>query len=588
MERLISNIEQFSRLHGLPPAFEEMACQWFAGLAAELVTHQKKAQRSITVGINGAQGSGKTTLASFLVFLFQQHFNLNAVSLSLDDFYLTRQQRQQQAARIHPLLETRGVPGTHDVALACQTLDSLQNGLIPVLIPRFDKATDDRLPEKDWTTVTQPPDIVVMEGWCLDIGPQDDEALQTPMNTLEAEEDADGKWRRYVNHQLETTYPALFDRLDITVMLKAPSFDYVFDWRLQQEKALQQARIKDHAPGVMDEKQLARFIQFYQRLTEHGLKTLPARADFCYQLDAHRQIVDLKRLSTTNDEFTQTPRWLIFSDLDGTLLDHHTYRHDEANGTLAALESQHIPLILASSKTQSELVFYREVLRNRHPFIAENGAAVFIPVGYFAQQPADTRTENGFWIKEFVAARSHWQQLIQQLPPDFQHDFTTFGEAGIDGIIRMTGLDVHAAARAAHRSYGEPVYWHGSPGRRREFIKSLRHNGAKVLEGGRFLHVSGDCDKGQALQWLTEIYQQNSDDQTIETIALGDSNNDVAMLETADQAIVIRSPVHPPPRLRHQTKSITSTYFGPRGWAEALGEYLDITPSLSTSTHRQA
>lgn len=586
MERLISDIEQFSRLHGLPPAFEEMACRWFAGLAAEIVTHQKKAQRALTIGINGAQGSGKTTLASFLVFLFQQHFHLNAVSLSLDDFYLTRQQRQQQAASIHPLIETRGVPGTHDVTLACQTLDNLQNGHMPVSIPRFDKATDDRMPEKDWTTVTQPPDIIVMEGWCLGVPPENDDALQTPMNALEAEDDADGQWRRYVNRQLETVYPTLFARLDITIMLKAPSFDCVFDWRLEQEEALRKARKEKNAPGVMDAQQLARFIQFYQRLTEHGLKTLPAKADFCYQLDGHRQIVDLKRLPQTTDAFTQTPRWLIFSDLDGTLLDHHTYRHDEADAVLGALETQHIPLILASSKTQSELLFYREVLHNRHPFIVENGAAVFIPAGYFSQQPADTRTKNGFWIKEFVAERKHWQQLIQQLPDEFQNDFTTFRAAGIDGIIKMTGLDVHAAARAAHRNYGEPVCWLGSPGRRREFIKKLRQNGAQVLEGGRFLHVSGDCDKGQALHWLADVYHQHSADSQFETIALGDSQNDVAMLEAADQAVVIRSPVHPPPRLHNQTQSITSSYFGPRGWAATLSELLELP--LPHSIHRQA
>lgn len=584
MERLLSDIKQFSHQHGLPAAFEEIACRWFAGLAAELITHQKKAQRPITVGIQGAQGSGKTTLAAFLVYVFQQHFHIEAVSLSLDDFYLTRTQRQQKAASIHPLLATRGVPGTHDVALACQTLDQLQNGSVPVQIPRFDKAADDRLPEDEWTTITKPPQIIVMEGWCLAIPPQKDTALESPINTLEAEEDASGQWRQYVNQQLRDNYPALFGRLDLTLMLRAPGFDCIFDWRLEQEQTLRR-HSQTSAPGVMSAKQLARFIQFYQRLTEHGLDTLPSQVDYCYQLDTQRRIISLKHLSVSTYRLNDTPRLLIYTDLDGTLLDHHTYRHDEADQTLNKIETAQIPLILASSKTQSELLFYREVLHNQHPFIAENGAAVFIPVGYFAEQPANTRTENGFWIREFVAGRRHWQQLIQQLPARFQNDFITFNAAGIDGIIRMTGLDVHAAARAAHRSYGEPVYWLGSPARRREFIEILQSDGAKVLEGGRFLHVSGDCDKGQALQWLTDIYRHNNKDRAIETIALGDSNNDVAMLEAADQAIVIRSPVHPAPRLHNQTSVITSKFFGPRGWATALSDYLDL-PS-PPSVHRQ-
>lgn len=585
MERLISDIRQFSQQHSLPAAFEDMACHWFTGLATELVTHQNKAKRPITVGIQGAQGSGKTTLAAFLVFLFRQHFHLNAVSLSLDDFYLTREQRKQQADAIHPLLETRGVPGTHDVPLACRILDQLLNGPLPVPIPRFDKATDDRQPEADWTIVSRQPDIVVLEGWCLGVAAQSPAQLQSPVNALESDEDADGKWRRYVNQQLKDVYPALFGRLDITVMLKAPSFECVFDWRLQQENMLKRNLDQAASPGVMTPDQLARFIQFYQRLTEHALQTLPARADYCYRLDTQRRITALERPRQRTKAFTANPQWLIFTDLDGTLLDHHTYRHDEADTTLLELDAHNIPVILASSKTLSELVFYRETLHNRHPFISENGAAVFIPEGYFSQKPADCRTENGFWVREFVDGRDHWQLLIQQLADVFQDDFITFNTAGIDGIIRMTGLDVHAAARAAHRNYGEPVCWLGNPARRRAFIDALQQQGAQVLEGGRFLHVSGHCDKGQALQWLTEVYQQNLAVDQLKTIALGDSQNDIAMLEAADQAIVIRSPVHPPPELTRQTAVITSDYFGPRGWATALSEQLDLHHPLFT--HRQ-
>jgi mannosyl-3-phosphoglycerate phosphatase family protein len=268
-------------------------------------------------------------------------------------------------------------------------------------------------------------------------------------------------------------------------------------------------------------------------------------------------------------------QWLIFTDMDGSLLDHHNYHFDEAVPTLEALEAQHIPVIPVTSKTQAEVELLRDSLQNTHPFIVENGAAVFIPEGYFPQQPDGTVEKDGYWVKEFVAPRAHWQSIIEQLRPNYSDQFKTFADAGIDGIIAMTGLNVHAAARAARRQFGEPVSWQGNGKLKQQFIDEVTAAGAQVLEGGRFLHVSGDCDKGRALRWLEQVYQLQSPTQQMVSLAIGDSQNDRAMLEQADHALLIRSPVHPLPEVCRSSNLSISTHTGPKGWAEGVNKILD-------------
>ncbi|MEX0614768.1 MAG: HAD-IIB family hydrolase, partial [Methylophaga sp.] len=328
----------------------------------------------------------------------------------------------------------------------------------------------------------------------------------------------------------------------------------------------------DHV-AIMDAPELFRFIQFYQRLTEHCLQTLPSQMDTVLELNSHRQIIALHR---PNQPKTQVASdLLIFTDLDGSLLDHHHYRHDEADELLSQLAENAIPVIPASSKTHSEIERLRHSLNNTEPFICENGAAICIPVGYFADQPAETVVEQQYWLKTFVKPRQHWLDIISTLKPQFGIDFTGFADAGIDGIIDMTGLDVHAAARAAHREYGEAIAWHGSPARQKLFIEALQKAGAQVLQGGRFLHVSGACDKGQALNWLLQQYQHFYPQKNWQTLAIGDSDNDIAMLQQADLALLIPSPVHGLPPLKQRPGIYIAPHTGPRGWAAGVQEIIE-------------
>lgn len=266
--------------------------------------------------------------------------------------------------------------------------------------------------------------------------------------------------------------------------------------------------------------------------------------------------------------------FLVFTDLDGSLLDHHNYSFIDAMPQLRSLERLEIPLIPASSKTRAEIEQLRQELANTHPFITENGAAVFIPQGYFDVQPAGTIEREGYWVYEVSRPRGDWLALLRALQDEFEAEFDYFYRAGTGGISRMTNLPADRAALANQRDYSEPVLWLGSEQRRQAFISALQARGATVLQGGRFLGVSGDCDKGRALTWLRAAYQQATGQAECHDLAIGDSGNDSAMLEVAETALLVRSPAHDFPPLERCEGIIHSRDFGPAGWAEGVEQWL--------------
>ncbi|MEZ5573907.1 MAG: HAD-IIB family hydrolase [Halioglobus sp.] len=267
---------------------------------------------------------------------------------------------------------------------------------------------------------------------------------------------------------------------------------------------------------------------------------------------------------------------LVFSDLDGSLLDHYSYSFQEAVPAIRALERHGIPLIVASSKTRAEIVELRNELGNNHPFIVENGAAVFIPQRYFPHQPEGTDVVDEFWVHATVPSRHHWLAELRALEEDFAGEFMSFHSAGVAGIMAMTGLTEHQAANANNRHYSEPVKWLGHPQQETDFIQRLQDRGATVVKGGRFLSVSGSCDKGKALHWLRARYQETMPCDTIKDLAAGDSENDRLMLEAAATALVIRSPVHDFPALAKVDGVIRSKKTGPAGWAEGVLQWLAL------------
>lgn len=234
--------------------------------------------------IAGLQGAGKSTLAAQVAALARER-GLRVATLSIDDVYLGRRERQRLARDVHPLLVTRGPPGTHDLALACETLDALRAGSA-VRLPRFDKTRDRRVPPSRWPAA-RAVDLVLFDGWCLKVPPETSAQLHDPVNALERDEDPDGIWRRWCNERLGEDYPALWARLDRLLWLQPPDFAPVAHWRWQQEQAM---RARHPGQVGMTRAEVGRFVQHFERVSRQALRTLPAIADRTLVLDARRRV----------------------------------------------------------------------------------------------------------------------------------------------------------------------------------------------------------------------------------------------------------------------------------------------------------
>lgn len=261
------------------PQLFETACRYYLPLGDELARRAIAQRHTLVVGVCGGQGSGKSTLCHLLAALLRQRDGLNCATLSIDDLYFNRAERLALAQRVHPLLQTRGVPGTHDVKLGktvLQGLISLQAGE-QLAVPRFNKSSDDPEPRKRWPVVSGPVDIVFFEGWCVGAKAVADTELLEAVNSLEAEEDRELLWRRYVNRQLQGPYRQLFSCVDSLIMLQVPDMEAVLRWRTEQEQKL--------THPLMNDRELQRFVQHYERVTLQILRDMPAYADFRLQLN---------------------------------------------------------------------------------------------------------------------------------------------------------------------------------------------------------------------------------------------------------------------------------------------------------------
>lgn len=289
-------LDNFLQSQQLPASFIKTAQDVFIPLADKLAIHAQPLEKPFFIGINGCQGSGKSTLAAFLNQYFFTTKKLNVVSFSLDDFYLTKAQREALAHSVHPLFSTRGVPGTHNIEQLKQVLLNLQAQHTPISIPRFDKAIDDVYEENQWQCIKKPVDIVIIEGWCWGVSAQSPEALLKPINSLEKTRDSTAIWRSYVNQQLEQYYQPLYALMNTWIAIQAPHFDCVFQWRMEQENKLA-ARTNSSENQLMSAKDIAHFILYFERLTREALEQMPEFAKYLLALDENRDVKSFKVLA---------------------------------------------------------------------------------------------------------------------------------------------------------------------------------------------------------------------------------------------------------------------------------------------------
>jgi D-glycerate 3-kinase len=297
VERLAPDFLKFLSDRQLPAGLIRELARLYLPLASWLASQSLQALPLI-VGVNGAQGSGKSTLCMLLVWLLDHGFGLSCCVVSIDDLYLTRTQRQGLAREIHPLLATRGVPGTHDVELGLRLFETLKCAVADsrTPIPRFDKACDERAPESAWDEFQGRPDLILFEGWCVGAVAQPEALLTAPVNALEANEDGSGVWRSYVNRQLGHEYRALFEQIDLLSMLKIPNWEMVYRWRSNQERQLAASR---NGEGIMGSVDLQRFIMHYERLTRYQLEEMPGRADLVLELNRKQEVTQVIKKAAT-------------------------------------------------------------------------------------------------------------------------------------------------------------------------------------------------------------------------------------------------------------------------------------------------
>ncbi len=284
-------------------------------------------------------------------------------------------------------------------------------------------------------------------------------------------------------------------------------------------------------------------------------------------------------------------RLIVVTDLDGSLLDHHTYQWAAARAALNQLRRLAIPLIFNTSKTLAETAELQQTMGVEHPFIVENGAGVVIPVGYFNAVPADCVRLKAFYVKAFGPPYGDIRQTLSAMREREGFRFTGFGDMTGEEVARATGLTPQACQKAKQRLFSEPLLWHDADAALKSFTSILNKKGLRVTRGGRFVHVTGASDKGQAMDWLVDCYRR-ADSGSLDSgprpqvMVLGDGNNDIAMLKRADSAVIIRSPVNPPPRWPGSEQALLTAACGPEGWNAAVQEKL-VALSLIESTDRK-
>lgn len=265
---------------------------------------------------------------------------------------------------------------------------------------------------------------------------------------------------------------------------------------------------------------------------------------------------------------------IVFTDLDGTLLDHHTYDYSAALPALASLKEKQIPLVFCSSKTAAEMIPFRAALENEDPFIVENGGGIYIPKGYFATLPAEARRSDDFFVIPQGIPYVELEEILARISRESGLAIQSFAELTASQLAEDSGLSLEEAQRALQREFDLPFRILGPHPDRTQLEEKVQQLGLKLVQGGRFLHLSGNGEKGDAVSRLVSLYQTNREGP-IQSIALGDSQNDLCMLRAVDIPIVIPNPDSVGALTDELPDARQAHTSGPRGWNEVVLSLLD-------------
>jgi D-glycerate 3-kinase len=255
------------------------------------ISNKTNKKRPYFVGLAGGQGTGKTTISSLIKIILTKYFNLKVFRISIDDFYKTRQERISLSKKIHPMLLTRGVPGTHDINMMLSFFRKVKSKKFKELkLPTFNKAIDDRFNKKKWYNLKEKPDVIIFEGWCVGAKSEKNKSLNKIINSMEKAKDQKQIWRKYVNDQLKSKYKKLYSQLNCLIYLKAKNFSLLQKWRLKQERKLWINNKKNFNLKIMSKGDVINFMQTYQRITQNMFKYMPEYASIILNLNSNHQI----------------------------------------------------------------------------------------------------------------------------------------------------------------------------------------------------------------------------------------------------------------------------------------------------------
>jgi len=248
-------------------------------------------KRPYFVGLAGGQGTGKTTISSLIKIILIKYFKLKVFKISIDDFYKTRNERINLSKRVHPMLLTRGVPGTHDINMMLNFFKKVRYKKFKRLkLPIFNKAIDDRFDKKKWYDLKDKPDVIILEGWCVGAKPEKNNSLKKTINSMEKIKDQKQIWRKYVNQQLKTKYKNLYSQFNCLIYLKAKNFSLLQKWRLKQERKLRLNSKRKSNSKIMNKEDVLNFMQTYQRITQNMFRYTPEYASIIFNLNSNHQI----------------------------------------------------------------------------------------------------------------------------------------------------------------------------------------------------------------------------------------------------------------------------------------------------------